>query len=329
MFILLRLLWRFRRILILLTTLLLSADTFTDKKPEDNKHGRQSDADSPVELSKASWRDALKNTKTALKDKDLSTSAAALGYYATLTFFPAVLGLASIYTLFTDPSSLLQILDRLNTVLPTAIADMLHTQLAPIASSSRAHLGLAAVLSVLTLLWTLSGGLQNLIKATNKVYEVEESRSFVKLRLTSVALSVVLLVIGALVIFLLTLQSDALTEWGWPHILAATFPILRWPVLVVLITVLLATIYRYAPDRREPHWQWVSWGASAATLIWLAASALFFIYAQNFANFNRTYGTFAGIIVLMTWFNISSLIVLVGAQVNKKLEDESSVQTTA
>lgn len=286
------------------------------------------DADSPGDLSGRGWKLALLRTKQALKDKDLSMAAAGLAYYTTLTFFPAALGIATLYTAVAGGPALLDLLNELELVVPPAIQDLLQTQLSPLARAGEASLGLATLVSVLAVLWTTSGGLQNLVKATNLAYDVRETRGFVKLRLTSIALSVVFIIFTAVVLVLLLLQGDALHELGVPTVLADLFPVLRWPLLVLVISSVLAVIYRYAPNRDDPKWSFVSWGATAATIIWLIGTALFFFYAQNFGNFNKSYGTFASIIILMVWFNLSSLIILVGAQVNKKLEEVTDADTT-
>lgn len=326
MFRMTKLLWRFRKPLLMLlvaaTSMAGPRGTVADKAAplhRSNLGGRER-ADSPADLSQQGWKAALLRTKEALKDKDLSTSAAALSYYTTLSFFPVVIGLATVYVLFTNTASLLHVVHGLQNVLPALIYTMLNQQLGRIAHSSGGAVGVAAALSILTLLWTTSGGLQHLIKALNKAYGVEESRGKVKLRLTSIGLSVFVLLAVALILILLTLQANALTHWGWPSWLAAPFPFVRWPLLIILVAGLLSTLYRYAPNRQQPRWQWVSWGGTAATIIWLIATVAFFIYAQNFANFNKTYGVFAAIIVLMSWFNISGLVILLGAQVNQKLE---------
>lgn len=287
------------------------------------------DADSPADLTKSGWKAALQRTKKALKDKNLSMSAAALSYYTTLAFFPAALGLATFYTAVAGPQALLGLLNDLELVVPPAIQDMLQTQLSPLARAGQQSLGVAAFVSLGLVLWTTSGGVQNLVKALNIAYGVRESRGLVKLRLTSLGLSVVFILFVLLALVLLLLQGDALHAFGLPSTLANLFPILRWPLLVAIISIFLAVIYRYAPDRCQPRWAWVSWGAVAATIIWLIGTALFFLYAQNFGNFNKSYGTFASIIILMTWFNLSSLIILVGAQVNNKLEEVTAADTSA
>lgn len=317
MFKIFRILWKYKKPLLLFAVFQLG-DWFEGKDRTEKR-------ESPADLPKQGWRDALRETKAALKDKELGLTAAGLAYYATLTFFPAVLGLAGIYALVNGPSNLLDGLKGLEVVFPPALYGLLQQAIRPVAENSEQHQALAAaIIGIAGLLWTTSGGLQNLIKGTNQVYEVKETRKFVKLRLTSLALSLILLIAVAFILFLLLLQGDALRQWGWPGWTATLFPFLRWPVLVVILSAILAIIYRYAPNRENPRWQWVSWGAGAASVLWLIASALFFVYAQNFADFNKTYGAFAGIIVLMTWFNLTALIILVAGQVNKKLEAVSS-----
>jgi membrane protein len=289
---------------------------------------KEEEVDSPADLTKKGWKAALLRTKTALKDKDLGMAAAALGYYTTLTFFPVTLGLASLYTAVAGSTSLIHLLNQLELIVPPAIQDLLQTQLMPLTHASSKSLGIATLVSLLAVLWTTSGGFQNLVKATNIAYGVEETRNFIKLRLTSILLSLACIVFGAIILTLLILQKDALHALGAPAVVANLFPILRWPLLVIVISAVLALIYRYAPNRKQPRWSWVSWGATAATIIWLAGTVLFFYYVQHFGNFNKSYGTFAGIIILMTWFNLSSFIILLGAQVNNKLEEVTSADTT-
>lgn len=324
-----------RSLFVIIFGLFLSGNQLVDKAhkrlhPEAGQYvERGSDVTSPANLSAKGWKAALLRTKKALKNKNLSMSAAALGYYTTLTFFPVTLGLATLYTAIAGPAHLLSILNGLKKVIPPAIQDLLQTQLSPLAHAKPSSLGVATIISLLAILWTTSGGIQNLVKALNISYGVQETRGMIKLRLTSVLLSVFFILFGAVILALLVMQSSALHALRLPDTLANLFPILRWPVLVVLISVLLAVIYRYAPNRDEPTWSWVSWGAAAATIIWLIGTILFFFYAQHFGNFNKSYGTFASIIILMTWFNLSSLIILIGAQVNNNLEEVTETNTTA
>ncbi len=327
MWILLKLGWKFKGILFVYLAAWLiknNAVRLPNITNINTAEVQEEKAETPADLSKSAWKRSLKETMSALKDKDLTTSAAGLSYYATITFFPVLIGVASVSALLVSNESFLNGLDKLETILPDALGSLLETQLSPIVSAGQAGTITAAVISIATLLWTTSGGLQNLIKAINKVYEEDETRNIVKLRLLSVGLSVFLLITAAITVLLLTLQAESLTTLNAPAIVVTIFPYARWVILIILISAVLSVLYRYAPDRADPKWQWVSWGATAATIIWLAASTLFFLYVQKFSSYNETYGTFSGIIVLMLWFNISSLIILVCGQVNKKLEDKTA-----
>lgn len=308
-----------RSLLVILLGLVLSGTRKAQEKEDEAYISGDEEADSPADLTATGWKAALKRTRQALKNKELGMAAAALAYYTTLSFFPVALGLATLFTDIAGSERLTQVLHHLELVVPAAIADLLQTQLGPLAHASHASLGVAAFISFLALLWTASGGIQNLVKALNLAYGVTEGRGMVKLRLTSIGLSVVFIIFGAILLVLLLLQGDALHALGVPAVMADLFPVLRWPILIIVLSVLLAVIYRYAPNRPEPGWSWVSWGATAATIIWLIGTVLFFFYVQHFGNFNKSYGVFAGIIILMVWFNLSSMIVLLGAQVNNKL----------
>jgi membrane protein len=277
--------------------------------------------ESPVDLPRQRWKRALKETKTALRDKNVSMMAAGLAYYATLTFFPAVLGAATLYTNIVGGAQLLNLLSQLGKALPPALTTLLQRQLTPLATAGSRSLGIATLISFVLLLWTLSGGIQNLVKATNVAYDVEEDRNFIKLRLVSIILAVAFIIFGGIIVVLLVLQGSALHALGVPTWMANWFPWLRWPLIVVVLSLVLAFIYRYAPNRANPKWAWVSWGAAAATILWLVVTVLFFFYVQRFGNYNKSYGIFASLIILMIWFNITSQLVLVGATVNKKLED--------
>ncbi len=191
--------------------------------------------DSPADVTKSGWKEALKRTKEALRDKSITTAAAGLAYYATITFFPAMLGLASVYASFAGTEALLTVIRGLGQIVPAAIQDILQTQLGPLAKAHPGSLGIAALVSIAAVLWTTSGGFQNLVKATNIAYEVKETRGLIKLRLLSIVLSVALLLIGAVILTLLLLQGTALARLGAPEPFAGFFPYLRWPLLIVMI----------------------------------------------------------------------------------------------
>jgi len=290
-------------------------------KNNDNKK-----ADSPPELSKGQWKGALKETKTALSDKKLPILAAGVAFFSTFAFFPILAAGVSILALVIEPHQVESSIEAVAKFLPSDIASLVHAQLKNLSGKEGANI-LVATFAILLSLYSASAAIQNLINATNTAYDVKESRGFIKLKLISILLTFGALISGFILIPILLVNSEFLQQIGIPEVLAAIVPYARWVLVVAVVTIALAVFYRYGPNRKNPHWQWVSWGAAAATLLWLIVTVLFFIYAQNFAKFSGSYGVFAGIIVLMTWLNISALVFLIGAQVNHRLETKTNAPT--
>ena len=196
-------------------------------------------------------------------------------------------------------------------------------------NQNRAALGWSALLSIALALFSASGGVNNLMTAVNVAYDEEDKRSPVKKRLIALALT-----LGAIVFIVIMLGLVAVV----PAVLQSVFgdtPVLRfllsaarWVLLVVLVTAALAVLYRVAPDRDAPKMRWVSVGAALATLLWLLASVGFSVYVSTFGNYAKTYGVFAGIIVLLFWLWITSYAVLLGAEINAEAEQQTAADTT-
>jgi membrane protein len=143
------------------------------------------------------------------------------------------------------------------------------------------------------------------------------------LLLTLSAIVGVSLIIGILVAVPVAASFLGLGETG-----ETIASLARWPVVAVAVMIGLAILYRYGPSREQPRWQWVSHGALVATLLWIIGSVLFALYVSHFANYNATYGSAAAVVILLTWFLLSSYIVLVGAEVNAESERQTRKDTT-
>lgn len=305
-----------------------SAITLSFRKAKHRSAPVKPKAESPTQLPRQSWKSAWRETKTALKDKNIPMLAAGVAFFATLAFFPSVAAFTSIYSLVASPEQIESTVRTLNMYLPGEMAHLLSSQLTATLYKPAGGV-LVAVIALALALWGASAGMQNLISATNRAYSVDETRGFVKLKLTSIALVIGGLLISFPLLLLLVVQESWLRSIGLPGVFVDAFFIIRWLLIVVVLGIALAAFYRYGPDRRNPKWQWVSWGAVIAILIWLIGSLLFFFYAQNFGNFGKNYGVLAGIIILMTWFNLSAFIFLLGAQVNHGLERQTAEPTEA
>jgi membrane protein len=289
--------------------------------------GRGRRAERPQQIPPKGWKEIALRLKTEIKQDQVPLLAAGVAFYALLSLFPAIIAAVSIYGLVADPGTVRGQLLRLTELLSPETAAILGDQIKQITAGAGGALGLATVLGILIALWSASSGMKALITGVNLAYDETETRKFLKLR--GLAL---LLTLGAMVLMgvalALIVAFPALTD-DWPTALRWTASVLRWLLLAALLIVGLAVLYRYAPDRDEPRWTWVTWGSGIATLLWVAASFAFSFYVARFGNYNKTYGTLAGIVILLFWLFLTALVVLVGAELNTEMELQTAKDTTA
>jgi membrane protein len=288
-------------------------------------HGRQ--ADVPQEIPPKGWKDIAKRTAKEVKQDQVPLLGAGVAFYALLSLFPAIIAGVSIYGLVADPATVRDQINRLTEMLSPETAAIIGTQLKQVTSGAGGALGLATVIGILTALWSASSGMKALITGVNLAYDESEGRKFVKLRGLSIVLTLGAMVLMGVALTLIV-GFPALAD-SWPTALRWTVGGLRWVLLAALLIGALAVLYRYAPDRDEPKWTWVSWGSGIATLLWILASIGFSIYANSFGNYNKTYGALAGVIILMFWLYLTAVIVLVGAELNTEMELQTAKDTTS
>jgi membrane protein len=286
--------------------------------------GRQAGA--PQEIPPKGWKDIAKRTLKEVKQDQVTLLGAGVAFYSLLALFPAVIAGVSIYGLVANPVTVQNQIDQLTRMLSPETATIIGTQLKQVTSGAGGALGLATVVGILTALWSASSGMKAMITGVNLAYDETESRKFVKLRGLSVLLTLgAMLLMG--VALALIVGFPAVAD-SWPVALRWTAGILRWVLLAALLIAALAVLYRFAPDRDEPRWTWVSWGSGIATALWILASIGFSIYANSFGNYNKTYGALAGVIILMFWLFLTAVIVLVGAELNTEMELQTARDTT-
>jgi membrane protein len=302
-----------------------------DRSPRDETHvdpelGR--DAEHPSEIPARGWRQILKRTFHQIKEDRIQMVAAALAYYALLAAFPLLIALISIYGLMADPAQVEQQLDQMARNLPPEASSLISSQLSSIVQGSTGALGWAAALSILGALWSTSSGVQQLIRAINIAYDEGETRGFVRLRGLALALTVGLILFLVVALGLIVAVPPILSSLELPAPARWAIDIARFVLLAAVFMVFLAAVYRFAPDRDQPRMRWVSWGAVVATVVWLAASVLFTLFVTQFADFQKTYGTLAGLIILLLWFFLTGFVVLGGAELNSEIEHQTARDTT-
>ena len=293
---------------------------------EGEDHGRL--ARTPLQIPLAGWKDILLRTYQQIDEDRLLATAAGVVFYGLLAIFPAITALVSSYGLFADPSTISANLQSLALMLPEGSFVIVQDQIARVLAKGTSSLGITFAAGLLIAIWSANAGMKAIFDALNVVYEEKEKRGFIKLNLVSLAFTIaalmsVMVMVGAVVVAPLLLQQVGL---GTRAELIVRYG--RWPVLLLLLLIALAVLYRYGPSRSTPRWQWLSIGAVAAAILWLIGSALLSWYLANFGDYNATYGSLGAAIGLMTWMWMSAIIVLCGAELNSEIEHQTAIDST-
>jgi membrane protein len=269
-----------------------------------------------------SWWDLTKRVVAAGRRDGITDWAAALTFYGVLALFPALIALVSILGLVgasaTDP-----LIENLTELTPGAATEII-TDAVNEVGASRGTAGIAFVIGLLGALWSASGYVGAFGRATNAIYSADEGRPFWKLRPLQLAITavLVLLLAASAVAVVVTgpLAEKVGNVIGAGDVVVTTWDLAKWPVITLVVVAMLSILYYAAPNVRQPGLSSIAPGAGAALLVWIMASLAFAIFVANFAAYNATYGSIAGVIVFLVWLWISNLAVLAGAELNAELE---------
>ena len=285
--------------------------------------------DSPTEITKPSWRYVLRKTLREYSADQVNDLAAALTYYGTLAVFPAMLAFVSILGLFGNAKKTADaVLNLLSGLVPTATLDAVKGPVDALTHSPAAGIGLAV--GILGALLSASGYVRAFSRAMNRIYGIQEGRPFLKLRVITLGLTVVVIVAAVLAALLVVVSGPIATHigqvLGLGNGVLVVWTILKWPVLVFIAILLLAVLYYVTPNIRQPKFQWMSMGSLVALLVWAVASVGFAFYAANFSKYNTTYGSIGGIIIFLLWVWISNNALLFGAELDAEIERGRELQ---
>jgi len=276
----------------------------------------------PTRLRSHSWPGVFRRTFREFKADNLTDLAAALTYYGILAIFPAIIALISIVGLVghSATQTLIQNLDKL----APGTARKVFTSAIEGLDKSRGAAGVLFIVGIAGALWSASGYVAAFMRASNQIYDIDEGRPFwmtipVRLALTTAMLLLLALSAFAVVVTgglagrigdLLGVGGSAVQIWD----------IAKWPVLLLVISFMFSILYWASPNVRQPGFRWLSPGGIFAVAVWVLASGLFALYVANFASYNKTYGTLAGVIIFLVWLWISNVAILLGAEFNAELE---------
>jgi membrane protein len=292
----------------------------------DDSHGRT--ADRPSHIPKRGWKDIVLRVKDDLTRNNVSLMAAGEAFYVFLAIPSVITALVSLYGLISDPADVQKQVQSMQGVMPAEAAKLISDQLTTLTSHSAQTLGLGFIISLLVALWSAQSGTSSIMRALDIAYGEEENRGLFRFYGTAFVLTLATVLFGLAALALIGILPaiiDFLPLGNFGKTLAS---LARWPILLIMITGVLAMVYRYAPAREEAKWRWVSWGALVATVLWIVGSALFSIYVSHFAHYDKSYGSLGAVVVLMMWLYLSSYAVLLGGQLNAEIEHQTARDST-
>ncbi|MFE9114191.1 YihY/virulence factor BrkB family protein [Streptomyces collinus] len=292
------------------------APAAASEEPGPDPEVERAAPDTPTDLPKKSWVAVLKGSIREFKDDELTDRAAALTYYGVLALFPALLVLVSMLGL-TGKSTTDKVTENVRELVPGSAGDIITRAVDQLQGNAGVG-SLMAIVGLVLAVWSASGYVGAFIRSANAVYDMPEGRPVWKLLPMRVGVTVVLLVLAVIssliVVFSGGLAKQAGDALGIGDTALTVWSIAKWPVLVLLVVLMIAILYWAAPNAKVKGFRWITPGSLLALLIWMVASAGFAVYVANFASYNKTYGTMAGVIVFLVWLWITNLAILLGLE---------------
>ncbi|WP_250036046.1 YihY/virulence factor BrkB family protein [Paractinoplanes maris] len=302
-------------------------DVATTKTGEDKANDLSAPSpdagpDSPTELKGKGLMAAVKRTFKQFSEDNVSDWAAALTYYGVLSIFPGALVLVSILGLLSDNGQQ-TVQDTVGEIANNQqIEELVNTVLSQVKDTGTA--GFAAIIGLVLAFWSASGYVAAFMRASNAVYDVPEGRPIWKtlpIRVGVTAVIGIMLILSAvIVVFTGDLARVVGEQIGLGGVAVTVWSIAKWPVLILLVSLMFAILYWASPNAKTGGFRWVSPGGIFAVVLWLVASGAFAIYLANFANYSKTYGTLGGVIAFLVWLWISNIAILLGAELDAELE---------
>ena len=283
--------------------------------------------DSPTEIPAPGWRAALRRAVRNIQRDDITDRAAALTYFGVLSIFPGLLVLVS-FLGFAGKDTTQKFLDNVSQIAPGGVRTFLRTVIEQVQGRESAA-GIAAVVGLLLAIWSASGYVGAFMRATNTIYRVGEGRPIWRtapVRLGVTLATLIGLVISALMVVLTgSVAKQVGHAIGIGDAGVTAWDIVKWPILVVIVTLMLSLLYWASPNAKQDGPVWVTPGGVIAVLLWMVASGGFAIYVALSDSYNKAYGSLASVIVFLVWLWITNIAILLGAEVNAELQRQRMI----
>lgn len=306
----------------------MPTDSGDAKAHTQTRTDTDAEPDSPTDLSKPSLLAVVKRAGQQFKEDQLTDLAAALTYYAVLAIVPGLIVLLSILGLLGQDTTN-QVVGQVEALAPGSAAEFVKTLITQ-AQANRTGAGFGAILGLLVALWSASGYVAAFMRASNSVYDIGEGRPIWKtlpVRLGVTVFAVIVLVVSAIIVVVSGPVARQLGDAiGVGDTAVTVWSIAKWPVLLILISLLLAVLFWASPNAKQGGIKWISPGGVIAVLLWLLASAVFAIYVANFSSYDKTYGSLAGVVIFLVWMWISNIAILLGLEINAELDHGKAIE---
>jgi membrane protein len=280
-------------------------------------------------MMSVSWKKIGLGVKDQLQEDHVQVVAAGVAFYFFLALFPAIAALVAIYGLFTSPGEVQQQMSQITDQLPQEAHQMISDILQRLAGQSESTLGWGLIISILISLFSAKKGTSALFEGVNIAYNQKDRRGFIRKNVVQMIFTLGVIVTGIIAVAFVAGYPAVVGKLGLPPAIESVINWGRWLMLGGIIMISVGLIYRVAPYRRAAKSRWVSWGAVIATLLWIVASILFSWFVNNFGNYNKTYGSFAAVIILMLWFFLNAFIIILGAEINSEIEKQTGYTPTS
>ncbi len=293
----------------------------------DHEHGRT--ANSPLAMPARAWRDILKRVWFKTGTDNIGLMAAGVAFYSFLSIVPLFGALIMTYGLIADPATIATHMRTIIDLVPADAAKLIYEQLVSVTTTAASKKGLGLLIALLISLYGATRASGAIMAALNVIYEQVERRSIVITTLISFAIIIAAVMVGIVGLLSASVLGYLQTLLGGIGPAAAAFiKLATWLVAGSLASMAIAATYRFAPDRADARWRWLSLGSGLATLLWLAATLGFGFYAARFGDYNATYGSLGAVVVLLMWLFVSSYAILLGATINAEVERQTAQDST-